>query len=142
MRVQIKTLHPSRRISLRKIKKLAEVVLGELGQKDKELSILLVDNNTIRELNSSYRGVNEPTDVLAFSQTEGGFVPQEEVLGDVVLSLDKAQEAADRFHCAIDKEILLYLIHGVFHLLGFGDNNKEMHKKERRLLEKIWKKRV
>ena len=142
MRVQIRTLHPSCRISLRKIKRLAELVLRELGQEDKELSILLVDNNSIRELNSSYRGVNEPTDVLAFSQTEGDFIPREEVLGDVVLSLDKAQEAADRFHCALDKELLLYLIHGVLHLLGFEHNNKALHKEERRLLEKIWKRRV
>ncbi len=124
------------------IKRLAEAVLGELGQEDKELSILLVDNNKIRELNSFYRGVDEPTDVLAFSQIEGGFIPAGELLGDVVISMDKAQEAAHRFHRALNKELLLYLIHGVLHLLGFEDNGESMRKEERRLLEKIWKRRV
>ncbi|GAG20262.1 unnamed protein product [marine sediment metagenome] len=150
MRIQVRTNHPQRKVSLKKIKKQAEVLLEELGQGDKELSILLVDNDGIRELNSSYRGMDEPTDVLAFSQIEGGVIPRrarEAVLGDVVISLDKAEEMADRFKRAMEKEVLLYLIHGVLHLVGFEHAAKSaafhrMHKKERRLLEKIWKRKV
>ena len=105
------------------------------------MSVLLVDNEKIRELNSLYRGVDETTDVLAFSQSEGVGVPRKDILGDVVISLDKAQEVAKRFGRVPDKEILLYLIHGVLHLVGFEHNSKskDIKKREKKLLEKIWK---
>ena len=101
---------------------------------------MLVGNEKIKELNSSYRGVDEATDVLAFSQIEGSSVPRKDILGDVVISLDKAEEVAKRWGRDMNKEILLYLIHGVLHLLGFEHNceNKDIKKRERKLLEKIW----
>jgi probable rRNA maturation factor len=80
-----------------------------------ELSVLLTDDNTIRDLNRRYRGVDAPTDVLAFEQ-EGGAL-----LGDVVISVETAQRQATEQGHSLDREVGLLLAHGVLHLLGWDD---------------------
>lgn len=61
-----------------------------MGSPDAELSLLLTDDAEIRELNGQYRGVDEPTDVLSFSMLEGEDQPPDEMLGDVVISVERA----------------------------------------------------
>jgi probable rRNA maturation factor len=107
------------RVDRRRLRSLASRLLRELGCPRAELSIALVDDATIADLNARYRGVAAPTDVLSFSLREGSFAQHRGVLlGDVVVSLDTALRQARRGRRTLDDEVLRLLIHGTLHLLG------------------------
>lgn len=79
----------------------------------------------IKRLNKRYRGRDRATDVLAFSALEGRPVKGDErFLGDVVISLDAAEREASSFGSTPDRELKLYIVHGVLHLLGYGDETR------------------
>lgn len=89
-----------------------------------ELSVTLVDNQAIQALNRDYRGIDQPTDVLSFSQLEGeelSALPEGEpvMLGDLVLSLERcAEQAADYGH-SFERELGFLVAHGMLHLFGY-----------------------
>ena len=123
------------------LKGWAKEVLSILELSDAELSILLVSDHHMKELNQNYRGISQPTDVLSFSMNEGEFKnlhPQ--LLGDIVISLETAsQQARERGH-SLEQEVCLLLAHGILHLLGYDheespEKRKEMETKVRELLE-------
>ncbi len=100
-------------------------MLEALGLADAELSILLCDDSTIRELNLRYRKKNRPTDVLAFPMHEGpGPHIAPGLLGDVVISLPTARRQAAARDRAIVDEVTFLLAHGLLHLLGHDHANK------------------
>jgi probable rRNA maturation factor len=89
-----------------------------------ELGLALTHDVRIRELNREHRGIDEPTDVLSFSQVEGsaGFVPAPSgrlALGDVIVSLDTARCQAAELGHGLDQELCLLAAHGALHLLGW-----------------------
>lgn len=130
-------------MKLRRIKSLAQRLLQSENCAEKaEVSVLLTDDENISLLNEEYRGVEGPTDVLSFSQHEGeeDFPPsaQENLLGDVVISVETAQrQAAEQGH-TLDEEIDVLLVHGVLHLLGYDhaepDEAKEMFARQEAVL--------
>lgn len=91
--------------------------------KPAELSVLLADDPTVHELNKTYRGTDEATDVLSFSQTEGEPFAQPEGamphLGDVIISIDTARRQAAEYTVSLQDEVSHLLVHGVLHLLGY-----------------------
>lgn len=91
-----------------------------------ELSILLVDNAYIKKLNSMYRGQNVATDVLSFAMNELGedepdleFPGEPNILGDIVISMEKAQSQSEEYGHSLAREIGFLTAHGILHLLGF-----------------------
>jgi probable rRNA maturation factor len=91
-------------------------VLAFLGRDNWELSVLFCGNSYIRDLNSRYRGLDEPTDVLSFPLGEkagDSYLP-----GDIVISLETLEENARRFKVSPDEELRRLLIHGILHLDG------------------------
>jgi rRNA maturation RNase YbeY len=98
----------------------ARRLLRALDEHQAELGIALVDDAEMQELNRVYRHRDRPTDVLAFAAREGQRVPgDEEVLGDVVISLETAlRQARQRGHSAA-VEVRTLLTHGVLHLAGY-----------------------
>ncbi len=88
-----------------------------------ELSIVLADDVTVRELNRAYRETDAVTDVLSFAQSEGeDFAQPEDAarhLGDVVISLDTARRQAVEYAQPLRDEVSHLLVHGVLHLLGY-----------------------
>ena len=94
---------------------------------DTEVSVLLADDEWVRTLNRDYRGVDAPTDVLAFSQLEGEDFGCEggNVLGDVVISVETASRQAQEHGHALDDEIDVLLVHGLLHLLGYDHEKPE-----------------
>ena len=111
--------------------------LVALGLRDVELSILLCDDAFIHPLNRDYRGKDKPTDVLSFAMREEGD-PNDPVLGDVIISIERAQEQAlERGH-PIGLELALLLVHGILHLLGYDHEEDEeaivMEAKEKEIL--------
>lgn len=113
-------------------------MLRALDAADAELSVTLVDDPTIAELNARYRGIDRPTDVLSFSLMEGDHSERRgALLGDVVVSLETAGAQARRGRRSLDDEVLRLLIHGTLHLLGHDherdDEARRMRAEERRL---------
>ena len=95
-------------------------MLESLDLGEAELSILLCDDEIIRDLNRRYRKTNKPTDVLAFPMQEGpgpGF--DTAVLGDVVISLPTATRQAVQRDRPIIGEVTFLLAHGLLHLIGY-----------------------
>jgi len=98
----------------------------------------------MRSLNSTYRGKATTTDVLSFSLREGKFAHiQPEMLGDIVISLPRAERQALAAGHSISREVERLLIHGLLHLLGYDheQNTKDarrMERKERQLLERLF----
>ncbi|MEE8423056.1 MAG: rRNA maturation RNase YbeY [Thermodesulfobacteriota bacterium] len=118
---------------------MAQEVLARLGSNDSELSLLLVDNKSIRELNKKYLGKNSPTDVLSFPMNEGAFGNvNPNILGDVVLSLEKAKELAAREDTPLQTIIANLLIHGILHLHGYDherslEDERKMNEEAKKL---------
>ncbi|MFH1093269.1 MAG: rRNA maturation RNase YbeY [Candidatus Omnitrophota bacterium] len=120
-KIKIKNLQ-KKKVNLQDLKKLANRTLLHQGVDGKEISILLVDDKTITGLNKQYLKKNYPTDVLAFRMQDGEFGHMhQEILGDVIISLDTAASRAEEFHTHFKYESQLYLVHGILHLLGFDD---------------------
>ena len=94
-------------------------MLARLGLLDAELSVLLVDDATIRVLNRTHRGKDSPTDVLAFPVDEKPVRGAPRVLGDVVISLETALRQARSRKRPLYPEVRFLLAHGLLHLIGY-----------------------
>ena len=104
----------------------AEKVLIAENVERCELSILLTDDDEIKELNLTYRNIDEATDVLAFAMREGiDSDPDDEMLGDVVISIPTAERQAKVYGNSIEAELALLTIHGVLHLLGYDHAERD-----------------
>ena len=107
------------RLATERIRTLSARMLGALGLEDAELSVLLVDDATIRVLNQRHRGKDAPTDVLAFPVDEKPVSGAPRVLGDVVISLETALRQARSRSRALLPEVRFLLAHGLLHLVGY-----------------------
>ena len=107
------------RLDTRLLCRRAQRVLRSLDCASSELSLSLADDKEIEELNSSYRGIARPTDVLSFSLLEGDCAEHRgQLLGDVVIGIETAARQARERHRGLDEQVARLLIHGVLHLLG------------------------
>ena len=105
---------------------------------DCQVSLTFTDNEGIRRLNSEYRGIDAPTDVLSFPliDFEGGDEPPAEereiMLGDIVISLERAEEQAREFGHSVERETAFLCVHSMLHLLGYDHVNGEEEELEMR----------
>lgn len=97
-----------------------------------EVSVNFVTNKEIQEINRNYRQQNKPTDVISFAMQEqtddeldivGEDLPL--VLGDIVISVEKAKEQAEEYDHSLERELGFLTVHGFLHLLGYDHLNKE-----------------
>ena len=120
MQIHISVKQKSIEIDRRRLRKAAKSILSALGYTEAELSIAIVDDAVITRLNQDYRGVEGPTDVLAFAMRDGDYGDVcANLLGDVVISAPTAQTMAVEHHCPFDAVLDLLLTHGVLHLVGY-----------------------
>lgn len=101
----------------------AVLVMEEFPQ-DAEVSVSIVDNERIHELNKQYRNIDSETDVLSFPLGENGvydinYDTNEAELGDIVISLEKAEEQAKRYGHSLEREVGYLTVHSMLHLLGY-----------------------
>jgi len=125
------------------LRRLAAEVLGQEGVAgETELSLIITNDEAIRELNRRFRGVDTPTDVLAFgAEAEEHFVSAPEsppYLGDIVISYQRALAQAEELGHAVAEELKLLVIHGVLHLLGYDHQEEATARKMREREERIW----
>jgi len=118
---------------------VGERTLSGLGRPTAECSVLLVDDAAIASLNRTYRGVDGPTDVLAFPMSEGRFGSSwPDLLGDVVISAETARRQAGGCGRDLRAELALLLVHGILHLVGYDHGGlkerRRMWRKQREIL--------
>jgi len=125
MEVLINNRQKRIRLDTRKIRSIAREILKFEGQPDHaELSIVFCDDDFIQKLNDEYLGRNRPTDVLSFPMDEEEFDSEVRLLGDVVISVDTAQQQAQKMRHSLELEVVFLLIHGILHLIGYDHVRK------------------
>ncbi len=133
MAVEIVRRGAGKRYPIRKFKKIALAVLELAGRQEAELSLALIGNQEMQKLNARYRRKDYPTDVLSFPAGAGPPV-ETLLLGDVIISVQKAaQQAKERRH-DLEHEMITLLIHGVVHLLGY---DHERSPKDARAMKRV-----
>lgn len=113
--------------------------------KEAEVSVTFVNNQEIQEINRNYRGKDTPTDVISFALLDpvegevdiiGENIPL--MLGDIVISIEKAKKQAEDYNHSFDRELSFLAIHGFLHLLGYDhmkdSDEKEMFEKQDEIL--------
>ncbi|MEZ4333485.1 MAG: rRNA maturation RNase YbeY [Myxococcota bacterium] len=126
------------KVDVARLRRRATGILRATRQAGAELSIALVDDASIRDLNARYRGKPRPTDVLSFSLVEGEHAERRGgLLGDVVISVETAARQARARRRSLDDTVAKLLVHGVLHLLGHDheadDEARRMQAEERRI---------
>lgn len=136
-------------VDVRRLKTVARLLLREVDETDSALSLSLVDDRRIQELNHEHRGKDKPTDVLSFPLNPSDFggpdalseAQPERLLGDVVISIDTARRQAAEYDAPLQNEIYRLLIHGLLHVMGHDheepDERAVMEAEERRLAAAI-----
>lgn len=113
-----------------------------------EVSLTFVDNDSIQHLNSTYRGKDQPTDVLSFpmyERLEIELMPKAQqeyaAIGDIVISVQRAREQAEEYGHSFRRELCFLIVHSMFHLLGYDHDTPEniqvMRKKEEEILQAL-----
>ncbi len=113
-----------------------------------QVSVTFTNDEGIRAINSSYRGIDKPTDVLSFPLTdfEGGQQPVADEpivsLGDIVISLERAVAQAEEFGHSFEREAAFLCVHSMLHLLGYDHVNSDeedadMRRRQREILNSM-----
>lgn len=112
-----------------------------------EISVTFVNNEQIHELNKQYRNKDVPTDVLSFPMGENGVYDENhatgaKILGDIVISMEKAVEQADRYGHSLEREVGYLSAHSMLHLLGYdhedgGMERVRMREKEEQVMTQL-----
>lgn len=132
------------------LRKMAKILLSDLGYDNGELSLLFTNDEEIAKLNAQYRNKPSATDVLSFALNDGGVAENTpkvsgNLLGDVVISVETALRQAKEENISAEDELLQLLIHGVLHLAGYEHENvpevevERMRIKESELFSRIKK---
>jgi probable rRNA maturation factor len=131
----------SRKVKLPKtwIEKTVQLIASDYGWTHGEISIAIVDDPQIHQVNLQYLRHDYPTDVISFDTTES----DDFLEGEVIASAQTAKRIADENHWQASHELLLYIIHGMLHVIGLDDTTaakaKQMRANERHYLQAILK---
>lgn len=126
-------------------KAAAEALNYEAFDEDCEISVSIVDNEEIRQINKQFRNIDRATDVLSFPMLT--FVEGEEaevnendeiILGDIIISLERAREQAAEYGHSLKREIAFLTAHSMLHLLGYDhmepEEEAEMFRRQKEIL--------
>lgn len=110
-----------------------------------EVSVTLVDDHEIRALNKQYRGIDQATDVLSFALEEGLSFEQPaglpRVLGDIVISLERAEVQSIEYGHSFEREVGYLITHGFLHLIGYdhqtNEDKQQMRLQEEKIMSKL-----
>ena len=134
------------------VKKVLDKCFEEEGLLDSKLimTITFTTPEEIRKINKKYRKIDKATDVLSFPMFEkdeldekikSGDIPYEDVLGDVIISIEKVREQAEEYGHSFERELSYMLVHGFYHLMGYDhieeEDKKIMRPKEEKILNEL-----
>lgn len=133
---------------LKEVENLLQFAAEREGVQDQaEVSVTIVSNDDIHQINKEYRGKDAPTDVISFALEEEGegeieIVGAEmpPVLGDIIISADRTREQAEEYNHSFKRELGFLAVHGFLHLLGYDhmtkEEEEEMFTKQKELLDR------
>jgi probable rRNA maturation factor len=133
-------------VSQDRLRRVVETVL-QFEEEPGEVTVVVTDDEGIRELNRDFLGTDEPTDVLSFGteKESGPFIASPEAsryLGDVIVSYPRAKEQAGEQGYPVQRELDLLVVHGVLHLLGYDHAEEEekvhMWTRQDDILTNLW----
>ena len=108
------------------IKKVLVHGLDKLKAGDVTFNIIFVNNPYIHELNKNYRNIDRETDVITFAlEDDKTFNPDERILGDIYISIDKVKSQSEEYGHSLMRELCFLSVHGMLHLLGYDHMEKE-----------------
>jgi len=113
---------------------MARAILSALDCPDGELSILIEDDKGIAELNSEYLHRKGPTNVISFPMRDGKSPVLNDILGDVVISIETAEREGTEEGTGMKKRFAELLIHGILHLFGY--DHEKNHYQARKMRKK------
>ena len=126
------------------LKTIEEVLKVENFNENAEVSLSIVDKDTIHKLNKDYRNVDRETDVLSFPMDEEAFDDEGNpifLLGDIVICLDVAKNQAAEFGHSLEREMMYLICHSTLHLLGYDhieeDDRVKMRAKEKEVMKNL-----
>jgi probable rRNA maturation factor len=126
MEIMLQNRKNQTRITNQSLRKKTDLILNALGCNNCEISIVITDDEDIREINKNYRNIDKPTNVLSFPMDDENMViPGLKILGDIVISEDTAIKEAQEAKITLDQRISQLLIHGILHLLGYDHEISE-----------------
>jgi len=132
MKMQIENRQNKHKILLHRIRNSLSQLLTNLNCEDKELSVVFVDDDEIREINRIYLKRDYTTNVISFSMLEGEYSDvNPSMLGDIIISLETAHRDALNDNIDFFDEIEFLLIHGLLHLLGYDHENTSHHEAQK-----------
>ena len=143
-KIWIKNSQKRRQIDPHLIRRTVKGILAqESALPNPEVSILLLEDDRIAELNAEHLKRSGPTDVIAFPMQDGSF-PQVQpgLLGDVVISVETAQRQARQRRVCLQEEMTRLLIHGLLHLLGYDHEGaaadaRKMRSREKQIFKQL-----
>ncbi|MBU8707479.1 rRNA maturation RNase YbeY [Bacillus subtilis] len=132
---------------LKEVENLLQFAAEREGVQDQaEVSVTIVSDDDIHQINKEYRGKDAPTDVISFALEEEGEGEVEivgaempPVLGDIIISADRTREQAEEYNHSFKRELGFLAVHGFLHLLGYDhmtkEEEEEMFTKQKELLD-------
>jgi probable rRNA maturation factor len=111
----------------RRLRKAVRMILEDASIARAKIGVAVVDDPTIAELHERYLDDPDPTDVLSFVLEKS----RDHIEGEIVVSADTARNSAKRYKWPAEDELLLYVIHGALHLVGFDDTTQKKRAKMR-----------
>ena len=122
----------------KKKKKVLVHGLDKLKVGDVTFNIIFVNNDYIHKLNKDYRNIDRETDVITFAlEDDKTFNPEERILGDIYISIDKAKSQSIEYGHSLMRELCFLSVHGMLHLLGYDHMEKEEERVMFNLQEEI-----
>ena len=135
MRVNIFANHPDApKLGRGRLSALVRSIIENEKKKAESVSVVLVDDAYLLEVNRNFLNHNYRTDVISFDLGEGG-----EIEGEIYISVDRARVQARRYKVSTEKEIVRLIVHGILHLTGWEDKTRSeklrMRKRENAFVE-------
>lgn len=117
----------SDKVDLKELENLLTFALNKEDVQNASVNVILVDNDMIRKINREYREKDYATDVISFALEEGLEFPNGgiRILGDIYISVEKAEEQGNLYEHGFRREISFLAIHGLLHLLGYNHETEE-----------------
>lgn len=140
---------PENKEYIKILKRILKKCFEEEDLIDKKLyiNVVLTNPSNIKKMNKEYRNIDKETDVLSFPIFEKEEIPNlknlehEEVLGDIVISVDRVKEQAVEYGHSFERELSYMIVHGFYHLMGEDhieeSDKKQMREKEEKVLESL-----
>ena len=119
---------PYKNITKQTIKKIAILTAERLDIQNASITIIVTDDAYIKNMNREFRGLNEPTDVISFSNRENPFPevdPSQEEIGDIYISIERAERQSIEYRETLLDEVKRLVIHGMLHLMSYDHERSD-----------------